>query len=120
MKRYLAIMDGLMRGIKRHSTGKIKFFSMYFLHVVQKHMEKHGDTYYEEGKSLRNAIETALLSLEEKERQNVEVPETEMDRLAFAYSLLSVKGAGRKKKNARTPRAPRAPKQLGLDLGGAE
>lgn len=61
-QRYLEIMrdDVLMEAVRFGRTDEIKYRPAWLGKVVEMHLAHHGEAYYEEGKSLRNAAEKAL------------------------------------------------------------
>ncbi len=62
-ERYREILIGIFLDIKRHgSTGAVKYWPGYLALCVQRHMDHHGEDYYEEGKSLRAALERAQMA----------------------------------------------------------
>jgi hypothetical protein len=62
-ERYKEIVLGVIQGIKRHGqTGVVKYWPGYLKHCLQMHFKVHGDEIYEEAKSLRTALDNALLA----------------------------------------------------------
>jgi hypothetical protein len=60
-ERYREILLGVLDTIKAHGdTGAVKYWPRYLLTAVQSHFRVNGDRYYEEGKSVRAALERAL------------------------------------------------------------
>jgi hypothetical protein len=60
--RYKEIVLEVFQGIKQHGqTEKVKYWPAYLMHSVQTHFKLHGEQYYNEGKSLRLKLESALL-----------------------------------------------------------
>lgn len=67
-----AILAEIVRGVMHHGdTGRIVFFCRYFLKVVQDHMDHHGEVYYEEGKSLRFIVTSAVETLTKKQAARI-------------------------------------------------
>lgn len=63
-----AILTDILWGIMHHGdTARIGYFCRYFLKAVQDHMTHQGERYYEEGKSLRFILDTALENLSKKQ-----------------------------------------------------
>jgi len=63
-----AILTDILRGIMHHGdTAHIAYFCRYYLKAVQDHMKHQGDKYYEEGKSLRFIVDSALENLSKKQ-----------------------------------------------------
>lgn len=63
-----AILTDILRGIMHHGdTARIGYFCRYYLKAVQDHMTHQGEKYYEEGKSLRFIVDTALENLSKKQ-----------------------------------------------------
>lgn len=59
--RYQQILQDIFNGIKQHGqTGAVTHWPRYLTHCVQQHFKRHGDEYYNEGKSLRLAMDRAL------------------------------------------------------------
>ena len=72
-QRLEEILVGILRGIMHHgNTGNIGFFCAYFLKAVQDHMKHQGDGYYEEGKSLRKILDTAVEDLTKKQARKLD------------------------------------------------
>ena len=106
--RYRQILMEIVQGIKQHgATAEIRNFGAYFLHAVQEHVKIHGDRYYQEGKSIRNAVDQALSTLPKAQASD---PEAFIDQLAQAAALLKAGAPKRKPSTAR--RKP--DKQMGL------
>ncbi|MFZ4776794.1 MAG: hypothetical protein ACOYM3_15595 [Terrimicrobiaceae bacterium] len=62
------ILTEIMRGIMHHGdTAHIGYFCKYYLKAVQDHMTHKGEKYYEEGKSLRFIVDSAMESLSKKQ-----------------------------------------------------
>ncbi len=63
-ERYREIMIGekgiLMEALRFGNTSKIGYLPAWLRHVVQTHLQIHGEDYYDEGKSIRTATENAL------------------------------------------------------------
>jgi len=99
-----AILNEILRGIMHHGdTGNIGFFSAYLLKAVQSHMQKQGDRYYEEAKSLRNIASTALADLTKKQQARLpDALDPITERLANLNQLLRATKPGRKKKPTST------------------
>jgi len=91
------ILGTVIETIKAHGNrAKIERFSVYFLHCVQKHLQHHGEEYYEQAKAARRVAESlpALLS-----RVRIGEIERSTDVLVALHNTLKSKG-GRKKKRA--------------------
>lgn len=62
--RYIEIMVGekgiLMEALRFGDTENITYLPAWLRKCVQSHLTVHGETYYDEGKSLRNALDVAL------------------------------------------------------------
>jgi hypothetical protein len=62
--RYIEIMVGdkgiLMEAIRFQAADKITYLPAYLRRCVQSHLAIHGEDYYNEGKSLRNAVDVAI------------------------------------------------------------
>jgi hypothetical protein len=62
--RYIEIMVGdkgiLMEAIRFMVASKINYIPAYLRQCVQSHLSIHGEDYYNEGKSLRNALDAVL------------------------------------------------------------
>lgn len=62
--RYIAIMCGdkgiLMEVIRHMQVTKMTYIPAYLQQCVQSHLKVHGEDYYNEGKSLRNALDAAM------------------------------------------------------------
>ena len=62
-ERYKKILLDIFIDIQRHGqTGTIKYWPGYLAHCVQEHFKIHGEEYYEEGKSIRAALERAQMA----------------------------------------------------------
>jgi hypothetical protein len=63
-ERYLEIMTGdqgiLMEALRFGNTGQITYLPAWLGKVVESHLAVHGDEYYEEGKALRNHLQSAI------------------------------------------------------------
>lgn len=60
--RYREILTGiLLQSVQLGNTGAITYPPAWLAKVVQSHFAHHGDELYEEAKSMRNLVETALL-----------------------------------------------------------
>jgi len=62
--RYIEIMCGdkgiLMEAIRHMLVTKMNYIPAYLRQCVQSHLAVHGEEYYNEGKSLRNALDAAM------------------------------------------------------------
>jgi hypothetical protein len=62
--RYIEIMVGekgiLMEAIRFMQVEKMTYIPAYLRRCVQSHLTVHGEDYYDEGKSLRNALDNTL------------------------------------------------------------
>jgi hypothetical protein len=62
--RYIEIMCGdkgiLMEAVRFMVETKLNYIPAYLRQCVQSHLAVHGEDYYEEGKSTRNAVDAAL------------------------------------------------------------
>jgi hypothetical protein len=104
--RYEAIMRGIFETIKtRGHTEVVKFWPGYLMMCVQTHWRHHWEDYYAEAKSVRSAVDAALLACKPVER-----PDNTVETLAAAHQVLATR-----KRHAKTPRLPshRSP-QLGF------
>lgn len=101
-RRYRQILDEIIVGIQRYGdTGRIQYFCRYFLHVVQKHIAHHGEAYYEEAKSFRNALDQATDTLTGKAAKKVqEAKDDTTDRLAEIHRAIRIKARRPAKKLA--------------------
>ncbi len=62
-ERYKAILLEIFKGIKQHGkTEAVGYWPGYLLRCVQRHWACHGHDYYEEGKSIRSAVERAAMA----------------------------------------------------------
>jgi hypothetical protein len=64
-ERYRAILGGILDTMG--ANGKltaVTYPGAYLLHVVQQHMEHHGDTYYQECKGARNRVTLEMAAVE--------------------------------------------------------
>lgn len=60
-ERYKSVLQEIIRTIKRNGdTSHVTYWPRYLLHCVQEHLKHHGEDLYNEGKSLRNALDSAL------------------------------------------------------------
>jgi hypothetical protein len=95
--RYEAIMRGIFETIKtRGQTGAVKFWPGYLMMCVQKHWHVHWEEYYAEAKSVRAAVDAALLACRPVER-----PDNTVETLAAAHQVLATKK--RQSKSLRLP-----------------
>lgn len=86
-KRMDAILTDILRGIMHHGdTARIGYFCRYYLKAVQDHMTHQGEKYYEEGKSLRFIVDTALENLSKK--QAAKLPDAQ-DRTTVELAALN-------------------------------
>jgi hypothetical protein len=77
----------------------IRYWPGYLMHCVQEHFKHHGDDYYQEGKSVRSALERSMMAF-----KRISTPEAGPDpvrQMAQARALISSPKRTRK----------RAPKQ---------
>jgi len=64
-ERYQAILEGILDTIKaKGNLDQVHYISRYLFHCVQQHIAHHGDTYYEEGKAIRNRVSLVMTSVE--------------------------------------------------------
>ena len=104
-RRLCQILDEIIRGIQHFGeTGKIQYFCRYFLHAVQLHMKHKGDTYYEEGKSLRFITDTALDVLTKKQRAKLADAEDATTSRLAALNRLMRETSARKKNTVKAPK----------------
>ena len=97
------IFTGMVQTIKQHgNTGKIKRFSAYLLTCIQKHLQHHGEEYYDEGKRTRDALADVMAGLKPRDGRPVADPGDSVDQLAAFASIMRSKG-GRKKRACKTP-----------------
>ena len=97
--RYRQILMDQITGIKQHGdTAKIKSFCGYFLHCIQKHMQIHGERYYNEGKVARNQVDKVLSRIQPGQAAPDQDNTTE--RLAELHAMLKSGMPRRKKKSA--------------------
>ena len=62
-ERYRQILLEILQDIKRQgNTGAVRYWPAYLMHCVQEHWKHHGDDYYQEGKSMRSAVERSLMA----------------------------------------------------------
>lgn len=102
-ERYRAILMDVFQEIKRHgSTGAVKYWPGYLLHCVQEHFKHHGDDYYEEGKSMRSAVEHSMLAF--RRAKDSKVSPDPVKEMAAAAAIVRVP--------KRRPKQP--PNQLNL------
>ncbi len=63
-QRYKSILMDVLMGVQRHGqTGVVKFWPGYLGKVIQDHFAHNGETYYEEGKSIRTVLERAMFGI---------------------------------------------------------
>ncbi|MEI6492625.1 MAG: hypothetical protein WCO94_08770 [Verrucomicrobiota bacterium] len=105
-RRLCAILDTVIRDIQHFgATAKIENFCRYFLHAVQQHMKHQGDGYYDEGKTLRFIMDTAMENLTKKQREKLsDAQDSTTARLADLNRLVR-ETAAKKKKSAKAPAA---------------
>lgn len=98
-----SILNDIFRGIMHHGdTGRIAYFCRYYLKAVQDHMSHQGERYYEEGKSLRFILDSALENLSKK--QAAKLPEAQ-DRTTSELAALNRLVAATRVKKKKTPKA---------------
>lgn len=101
-ERYKEVMMEVFRTIKLNgNTDSVQYWPRYLLHCVQEHLKHHGESLYDEGKSLRSAIDLALTHCEHSQ-----VSKT-IDTVAVIAQVnraLATNG-GRKKKSASVSKA---------------
>jgi hypothetical protein len=109
--RYKALLLGLLNEIKTHgNTAAVKYWPGYLKHVLQKHLQHHGEDIYHEAKSLRTLTENTLLNVSNLKSANLESSIDPVRAMAEARrDLLQIN------KGKRTKRPSKAPtKQLDL------
>lgn len=68
-ERYEAILRGILATICAHGRRDVGAYPCAYLwSCVEAHLRHHGDKYYEEGKSVRNAADRALAIVEKTKR----------------------------------------------------
>jgi hypothetical protein len=88
--RYKEILLEVFTGIKQHGqTGAVRYWPGYLMKCVQDHFKHHGEDYYEEGKSVRNLAERAVMAaaLAGKDRP---VADDSVRQLAKAQALVAL------------------------------
>lgn len=97
-KRYEQILSGIIRVINEHGNlAAIRSPGRYLLHAVQEHMKHHGEDYYNQAKSTRNAIEDVMHGLITASAAIQSVDNT-VPALAEAHRVLAAAKPGRKTK----------------------
>jgi hypothetical protein len=87
--RYFKTLGELLKGIRRHgATGEVKYFPGYLLKCLQDHFAHNGDAYCDEGRRLRNSVNTALSSVRFADSPTTPSSST-VDILAAAHALLA-------------------------------
>jgi hypothetical protein len=95
--RYRAIMSGILIDAAAHlAQSKVTYLPAYLRQVIQSHWRIHGETYYEEAKSMRNLVEHAVI-IAGKNRVAATDPVRE---LAQAASLLKATKSQKRPKQA--------------------
>ncbi len=61
--RYKAILIDILTQVAIHGTDTVKYWPGYLMSCVQRHFAIHGEEYYEEGKSLRAALDKSLTAI---------------------------------------------------------
>ena len=105
-RRLCAILDTVIRDIQHFgATAKIENFCRYFLHAVPQQMKHQEDGYYDEGKTLRFIMDTAMENLTKKQREKLsDAQDSTTARLADLNRLVR-ETAAKKKKSAKAPAA---------------
>lgn len=92
LARYRAIYDQIITGIVQHGhLAQVKYPCAYLLHVVQKHLQHHGDTYYEEGKSLRNSLDLVVHRAAAKAARRAAAPDPTVEVLAQVHAAITTR-----------------------------
>jgi hypothetical protein len=100
------ILDTIIRTIQHHgNTSQITYFCRYFLHSVQQHMTHHGETYYNEAKSLRTILATAVEHLTRQQKTLLPAAQDQTTtRLAELNRLVRQTTAARRRRTKATPK----------------
>jgi hypothetical protein len=61
--RYREILIDIFNQVAIHGTETVKYWPGYLMSCVQRHFAIHGEEYYEEGKSLRAALDKSLFAI---------------------------------------------------------
>lgn len=103
--RLRKIITALIFDIQRKGgISEYRFFCRYWLKVVQTHLAHHGDEYYEEGKSLRNALDkftsTLIGDLSEKDAKRLTAAQDDITEQLVALDRIFKSGPRPGKKKA--------------------
>ena len=106
-ERYQAILTTVIRTVNQNGNlAAVRSPGRYLLHAVQEHMKHQGETYYNQAKSTRNAIDAVMAGLRPAPGATTADDQT-VPVLAQAYRVLAVaKPAGGRKKAAPKPAPP--------------
>jgi hypothetical protein len=106
--RYRQIVMDVIQDVKRFGSMPTRRTpALYFLSVMQKHLQHHGEEYYEEAKASRNLYDEVILGLE-KRRSSPATDSTLAD-LAALHKLARSPGGPKKKPAAAIPQTPCTP-----------
>jgi len=105
-ERYQEVVVFVLREAMTHGAERVKFWPGYLATCMQRHFAAHGEKYYEEGKSMRSALERFAVMLDRT--GTVRQPDP-VEILAETRRALM---AGKPKRVPKTKPAPAAAQQL--------
>ena len=96
-ERYKAVLIEIIRTIKLNgNTESVIYWPRYLLHCVQQYLKHHGEELYEEGKSIRSALDLAMTHLTHCQQRQPDV----VAGIAQVHKALTAAKVGRKKATA--------------------
>jgi hypothetical protein len=96
-ERYKEVLLEIIRTIKLNgNTETVVYWPRYLLHCVQQYLKHHGEELYEEGKSIRSAVDLAMTHVSNSQRAQPDV----VSGIAQVHRALTAVKSGRKKSSS--------------------